>query len=305
MNLPQRRETGFEFPLTPAPPCGPGDTGAPEDVVDVDVPGAGPGFDLANIGDALHRRHYVHFCSRSQCTNAESAAAPFVQIQCMDELLEAAREFFRRGLKKTGISPTTITRPLNDPTWSKIPKLTTLAKLARVAQIELPATLARGGVVDLTPIARSIPVLGDIRAGSFERIAEEPKPVEWLPMEVPEYGGVDLFALRVVGRSMDRLYPDGSYVVCAPPAQSGLREGDVVAVRRWDRGLAETTLKQIERHKDGSYWLYPRSTDPDHQAPLALPVGDESAQSGLEIIGVVVSSYDSRRHGRGPLIIIR
>lgn len=236
----------------------------------------------------------------------------------MDDLLEDVRDFFRRGLKKTGWSPykwakeakiasTTITRPLNDPEWTRVPKLATLRKLAAAAGMDLPSNLKSADLVDISPIERSIPVLGEVRAGSFVRIPDDPEITEWLPMEVPEYRGASLFALRVVGRSMDLIYPDGTYVVCIPAAQAGLQEGDCVVVRRRDgAGRSETTLKQIERRRDGSYILQPRSSDPEHQEPIAIPPRDEDglAQLGVEIIGVVVVAYTKDRRGRGPLITL-
>lgn len=233
----------------------------------------------------------------------------------MDELREAAREFFRAGMKKTGwkpyrwakeagVSPTTITRPLNDPDWKPVPKLDTLAKLAAAAGMELPSILRQGTVVDLTPVSREIPVVGDVRAGSWERIPDEPNIVEWLPMEVPDYAGADLFAVRVVGKSMDLLYSDGTYVVCAPAAQAGLQEGDCVVVRRWDGDRAETTLKQIERLADGSYILQPRSTQAEFQEAIPIRQGDQLTQNGVEIVGVVLISYRRDRRGRGPQISI-
>jgi SOS-response transcriptional repressor LexA len=234
----------------------------------------------------------------------------------MDELREAARDFLRRGLNKTGwtayrwakeakVASTTITRLLNDPEWTNIPKAVTLQKLATAAGLELPDTLNFTATMDLSAVERSIPVLGEVRAGSWERIPDEPSVQEWLPMDVPEYAGASLFAVRVSGRSMDLLYPDGTYVVCAPPAEVGLREGDCVVVRRRNAAdLAETTLKQVERKKDGSFILCPRSSDPAFQEPIQIPPRDEMDHAGVEIIGVVLVAYAKDRRGRGPLITL-
>lgn len=123
-------------------------------------------------------------------------------------------------------------------------------------------------------------------------------------MQVPGYDGADLFAVRVQGRSMDLIYPDGTYVICAPPSQTGLQEGDCVVIRRQDAsGRSETTLKQIERQADGSYILCPRSSLPEHQEAIPLPAQeDEAAQDGALVLGVVLLSYRKDRRGRGPLI---
>jgi hypothetical protein len=100
---------------------------------------------------------------------------------------------------------------------------------------------------------------------------------------------------------MNRVFPDGSRVICALPHEAGVRDGDYVAVRRSRGGLTETTLKQLVVEKDGEILLYPRSTDPAHQAPLKLERAPES-QEGPEIIGVVVGRTETVRAGRGPLL---
>lgn len=231
----------------------------------------------------------------------------------MDDLGEIAREWLRntmreKGLtayrwgKLAGIAPTTITRPLSDPNYTFTPKLVTLKRLADAAQVELPGILSAPESMDIVRVRRSIPVAGEVRAGSWSRIPDEPEIGEWLPMEVPGYEGVELFAVKVVGRSMDQLYPDGTYVICAPPAETGIREDDCVVVRRTNAdNLAETTLKQVTR-VNGEVCLVPRSTDPDHQTPIPLPSRDELAQGGVEILGVVLVEYRKERRGRGPLL---
>lgn len=232
----------------------------------------------------------------------------------MDELREAARDFLRRGLKKTGwtayrwakearVASTTITRPLNDPEFKYLPKADTLQKLALAAQLELPNILKPTESMDIVKVHRSIPVVGDVRAGSWERVPDEPDIREWLPMEVPGYEGVELFAVKVVGRSMDLLYQDGTYVICAPPAEAGLQVDDCVVVRRTNASdQAETTLKQIVSQADGSVVLAPRSSDPAHQEPIPVPARNEWAHAGLEILGVVLVEYRKERRGRGPLL---
>lgn len=232
----------------------------------------------------------------------------------MADLQEAAREFYRAALAKTewtpyklaqaaGIAATTITRPLNDPKYKFVPKLETIGKIAAAAGMEPPDALKALPPGQLTPVAGSIPVVGTVRAGSWEMIPEEPVIEEWLPMDVPEYAGASLFAVRVVGRSMDLIYPDGTYVIAIPPQEAGLRVGDRVVVRRYDAtGRAETTLKEIANASNGRLVLEPRSSDPLHQLPIIVPIGDDHTDIGVEIIGVVVASYSKERRGTGPLL---
>lgn len=148
---------------------------------------------------------------------------------------------------------------------------------------------------------RMVGVVGEVRAGAWQEIpAEQPEPVEFVPVALPEYARASLFALTVVGRSMDRHYADGSIVVVCPAHEAGIREGDHVVVRRWRGGLAETTLKEVVV-EPGGVALWPRSSDPAYQTPIRLQAVRD-ADEGPEIIGVVVGSFSARGARTGPLL---
>jgi SOS-response transcriptional repressor LexA len=160
-----------------------------------------------------------------------------------------------------------------------------------------PEQIGRG---DPMPAARRVPVRGVVQAGAWSEVGVEEAPQDWTFFEAPEYQRAELFALDVRGPSMNRVFPDGSRVICAQPHEAGVRDGDFVAVRRARGGLVETTLKQLV--VEGSeIMLYPRSTDPAHQAPLRLERAPDS-QEGPEVIGVVVGRTEVVRAGRGPLL---
>jgi SOS-response transcriptional repressor LexA len=148
---------------------------------------------------------------------------------------------------------------------------------------------------------RLVGIVGEVRAGMFAPIPDEqPEPWEFVPVSLPEYQRAHLYALSVVGRSMDRHYGDGAVVVVCPTAEAGIREGDHVVVRQWKGGMAETTLKEVVVAPDGVE-LWPRSTDPAYQTPIRLwTVRD--ADEGPEIIGVVVGSFAARASRAGPLL---
>lgn len=148
---------------------------------------------------------------------------------------------------------------------------------------------------------RMVGLVGEIRAGAFAEIPDEPPaPWEFVPVSLPEYARASLYALHVVGRSMDRYYPDGSAVVICPTAEAGIREGDHVVVRLWKGGMAETTLKEVVVGQDGVE-LWPRSTDQAYQTPIRLSAY-RGGEEGPEIIGVVVGSFAARAARAGPLI---
>lgn len=148
---------------------------------------------------------------------------------------------------------------------------------------------------------RMVGVIGEVRAGVFAEIPdEEPEPWDHVPVSLPEYARASLFALQVVGRSMDRFYPDGSTVIVCPAHEAGVREGDHVVVRRRRGGLAETTLKEVVASGKGVE-LWPRSSDPAYQEPIRLE-SVRDADEGPEIVGVVVGFFMGRPGRSGPLL---
>jgi SOS-response transcriptional repressor LexA len=158
----------------------------------------------------------------------------------------------------------------------------------------------QGGRADPMAAARRVPVRGVVQAGAWSEVGVEEAPHDWTFFEAQEYQRAELFALDVRGPSMNRVFPDGSRVICAQPHEAGVRDGDFVAVRRARGGLVETTLKQLVVEGD-EIMLYPRSTDPAHQTPLRLERAPDS-QEGPEVIGVVVGRTEVVRAGRGPLL---
>lgn len=163
-----------------------------------------------------------------------------------------------------------------------------------------PVTVSVAAVPD---DVRMVGIIGEIRAGAFAEIpAEQPEPVEFVPVQLPDYQRAQLYALVVRGRSMDRDYPDGSVVVVCPAHEAGIRANDHVVVRRWRGGLAETTLKEVVV-ENGGVALWPRSTDPEFQTPIRLNTVRD-ADEGPEIIGVVVGSFTARASRTGPLLAL-
>lgn len=150
---------------------------------------------------------------------------------------------------------------------------------------------------------RMVGVVGEVRAGAFAEIPDEQmEPREFIPVNLPEYARANLYALHVVGRSMDRHYPDGATVVICPTHEAGIREGDHVVVRMFRGSMAETTLKEVVVAPDGVE-LWPRSTDPAYQTPIRLRTIRDS-DLGPEIIGVVVGSFQQRSARSGPLVAL-
>lgn len=313
MDFPKGRAPRVESPLLPASPGSRSDAGLFEGGGDVHVRRSGASLDSDDFGINLrHETRYRAFLQLLQDTNAASETQSAVLSRPMDDTRREVLAFLNAAMdetglkpgglaKKAGLSPTTITRFLKDPENFFVPKATTLRKIASVTKVALPDIVNATASMDMAPVRGSIPVLGTVRAGSWEKIPDEPVVEEWLPMEVPEYAGANLFALRVDGRSMDEFYPDGTYVICAHPSEAALQVGDHVVCRQGDgTGKYETTLKEMELLADGTYQLTPRSSDTSIK-PIPLR-RDEDSDEGVAIIGIVLVQYAHRKRGRGPIV---
>lgn len=250
-------------------------------------------------------------CTVLASMNAATTTRRPVLFARMADGSDEARVFLRRALEVTGlspyklaqlagVSPTTITRPLNDPAFKFIPKQATLAKIALAAGMAEPKLPEPSLTVQ--PVSQWVPLVGEVRAGAWTSIRDEPVVQDRIPVHLPEYQRASLFAVRVAGKSMDLKYVEGTVVIALPPAEAGLRVGDDVIVRRRQGMLVETTLKELVQSEGGGYALQPRSTD-DTMAVIPLPRGRD-CQDGPEIIGVVVYAITPSRQGRGPLVIL-
>ncbi len=288
------------------------DARATEDVLDANAGLVGAALNGGNVRiSGLHSPHYVHACTVYASTNALPTTRPFVLVARMAVAADQAREFIRRALevsgltpyalaKKAGVSSTTITRPLNDPAFKFVPKMATLSKIAEATGLTLPNLSDPGLTVE--SISRWIPLVGEVRAGTWTEIQDTPWTEERVPVHLPEFERASLFAVRVAGRSMDLKYVEGTIVIAVHPSEAGVRVGDDVIVRRHRGGLAETTLKEVSQEADGTYVLVPRSSDATFKAVRLTH--HEDCQDGPEIIGVVIYSINPRRSGRGPLVSI-
>jgi SOS-response transcriptional repressor LexA len=137
-------------------------------------------------------------------------------------------------------------------------------------------------------------VKGEVAAGLWKEAWEVPED-EWAVFT----GRADVraplqkrFGLRVIGESMNEVYPPGTIIECVQyeqdePIESGRR---VVVLRTKLDGTVEATVKELVRSPEGIEWLVPRSTNPAYQAFR----GDEPDSPDIvsvQIVGVVVGSY--------------
>ncbi len=134
-------------------------------------------------------------------------------------------------------------------------------------------------------------VKGEASAGAWLPAIEKPED-EWETFTGRAGVAAEMehrFGLRLVGDSMNEVFPEGTIVECVSvfghiePAP-GRR---VVLVRQRDDGRYEATVKELVE-MDGALWAVPRSTNPTH-----LAVNLSEPQDGIvetRIAAVVVSS---------------
>lgn len=140
---------------------------------------------------------------------------------------------------------------------------------------------------------RTYKIVGELRAGDWKE-AIEFAPDEQHDVAIPMAPGMPDIPLQgyiVRGNSMNQIYPDGTLVFVAATIANRIqpRSGQKVLVQRRNAdGLYEATLKELVIEQDGTPWLWPRSTAPEHQAPIAWRSTDTEE---VTVTGVVMASF--------------
>lgn len=197
----------------------------------------------------------------------------------------------RRGLSQAklaemvGVEQPTIQR------WEsgkRLPDLDSLQTLANALGVT-PGSLLDGDA--LVSVGPTLWIKGEVAAGVWSDASELPES-DWQSFT----GRSDVaakvehrFGLRVMGDSMDLLYPDGTIVECVTTfGQAEAIPGKrVIIIRKNDRQEYEATVKELVE-QDGKLWAVPRSTNPAH-----LPIDLSESEAGIletRIAAVVVAS---------------
>lgn len=136
-------------------------------------------------------------------------------------------------------------------------------------------------------------VRGPVAAGQWAEVWEYPQD-EWFSFT----GRADVtaplrdrFGVKVVGESMNDLYPHGTILECVSflggaEIANGKR---VIVERQRDDGEREVTVKEYLEDENG-VWLVPRSSNPAFQSPIRVDQ-EEAGIMQTRVIGVVVGSY--------------
>jgi repressor LexA len=132
-----------------------------------------------------------------------------------------------------------------------------IERLAKAFGIPTGELMGQADHLPLNPFL--IPLVGEIAAGNWREAIQHYEEMIFPPVDGLSKAA---FALRTRGDSMDRVIPDGGYVVI-DPGEADLREGKVYAVMNSE---GETTIK---RFRSDPARLEPCSTNPEHQ-PISL-----------------------------------
>lgn len=193
---------------------------------------------------------------------------------------------------KIGVPQSTVSkweRELQRPDFENITKLAALADMS-------PEQFVGIGAPTGNPInGRRIKVMGELAAGSFREAIEyaEDEQYDVSVMLPDDMAGLPLQGFVIKGPSMDKYYPDGSIVYVAPihSLPSAPQSGDRVMVMRRDKhGMTEATVKEYEVDSDGKKWLWPRSSHPEHQAPVNYMGKKRGDVEEVAITGVVMAA---------------
>lgn len=215
--------------------------------------------------------------------------------------------------KAAGLAPSTINRFLNSDvkhrlsasTLKKIDSAATIAYDERVkvawGQRSLDKDNIRGfelieypsNVMDQTVSPKFVRVLGHVQAGDWREAIEWPHEDQYVVGNPPfhEHRLDPKFGLEVRGTSMNRVFPPGTIVLCVPfmyVDRNPIPTEKVLVQRRQPNGLIEATIKEFQIDDHGRAWLWPRSTDPEHQTPIRFEGTGE--EDDILVTALVVAS---------------
>jgi hypothetical protein len=151
--------------------------------------------------------------------------------------------------------------------------------------------------VDVKPYVNSVPIFNlEVAAGVFGEEVYNVSDCEWVELPDAFRPQKDLFVTRVVGESMNRRIPNGSWCLFkSNPA--GTRSGKIVIVQHRkivdaDSGCSFTIkLYRSEKVSDGEEWshakiiLSPASLDPSYKEIIF----DANSQCDLRVVGELVA----------------
>lgn len=221
----------------------------------------------------------------------EMASAAQIRVW-MQETLRDRGLTVEKWAQLAGVAKSTIFRALK-PDYEFVTSSRTLSKLAEAAGTSAPSFAAN---VKLAP--RFLPVRYSVQAGLWFEMDAEIPPEQTSLAVLPDarFDRFPQWLEKVVGDSIDLKIAPGSYAHVVDAIELGYapRDGDWVVVerRRSQGGVRERTIKQVET-RNGYVELWPRSRNPKWSEPVSFTAGGKDGDIEVEIVGLVIGSYNS------------
>lgn len=187
--------------------------------------------------------------------------------------------------ERLGVTRSTVTQW--ETGWSQ-PRMGAISKLASVFGVSVSEMVEdrnnppKGAIFPTTSPRATAPLLGRVHAGS----AQEPEVLEdeiELPHSV-RTAHPNAYFLQVEGDCMDRVYPEGCYILVDPDKEPS--NGSIAAVMVDGH---DTVMRRLLR-TSSTIVLAPESTNPEHK-DIVITASDEHT---VELVGTVVWFQASR-----------
>lgn len=146
----------------------------------------------------------------------------------------------RAKMKEMRVSQTSMADLLDLPSQSAFSNMLKGKRRVTVQEAETTYRFLGLPIVKIAPDLVNVPIIGFTSAGNWREAVT--MPLGHMPIPAKQ-AGARAFVVQVQGDSMDRMFPDGSYVVIDPD-QKELRAGSCYLLQNGDH---EATLKCYQR----------------------------------------------------------
>ena len=140
-------------------------------------------------------------------------------------------------------------------------------------------------------IVRGVTVVADAAVGMWrEGAATLERPQMQSKVSILSSDEDDRFAVRVADASLNKVFPQGAYAICAHCEEGDTFEvGQIVYIERTRNTLTELSLRRVTAVNGATIKLSTYSVDPKARQELTMPArGGES----IRIIGRVIGKYE-------------
>lgn len=200
--------------------------------------------------------------------------------------------------RDAGLEPDTIRNILRGNI--REPGATKIYAIARVLGVTVEFLLGEPQLGEGESPPGSLPVLFKTGGGAWVQVED------YAQDGLGEREGAPVYAYRrfrqwyeiLDGDSMNRLYPDGTYLQVVDTVDMGYepKSGDIVVVERCRDGgfLRERSVKQVEVYRN-RIELWPRSTNPRWKEPIVINDHPDDETVEVRIVGLVLKGIIEAR----------